>query len=77
MVRWYRDPTGRFNERPHYEAKEIDNECEGIVVRFLTKLRGRVSYPIATDDLEKLIESKAQYWTCTPICWTMAPMSKA
>jgi hypothetical protein len=59
MVRWYRDPTGRFNERPHYEAKEIDNECEGIVVRFLTKLHGRVTYPIKTDDLEKLIESKA------------------
>lgn len=59
MVRWLRDPTGRFHERPHYEAKEIDNECEGIVVRFLTRLHGRVSYPIATDDLEKLIESKA------------------
>jgi len=59
MVRWFRDPTGRFHERPHYEAKEIDNECEGIVVRFLTKLHGRVSYPVATDDLEKLIETKA------------------
>jgi hypothetical protein len=47
------------DERPHYEPNEIDNDCERIVARLLTKLHGRVSYPISTDDLEKLVESRA------------------
>jgi|SRR5208337_3447851 len=59
MARWIADRTGRFPERPHYEAREIDNECERVVVDLLTKVRGRVDYPIVTDDLEKLIESRA------------------
>lgn len=59
MVRWLRDPTGRFNERPHYLASELDNECELLVHRFMNKTHGRLTYPIETDDLEKLIESRA------------------
>ena len=60
MVKWIADRTGRFPERPHYEASEIDNECERLVIQLLTKIRGRVEYPITTDDLEKLIEGAAK-----------------
>ncbi len=60
MVKWIPDRTGRFPERPHYEPREIDNEGERIAIQLLTKVHGRVDYPIVTDDLEKLIESKAR-----------------
>lgn len=60
MVKWIPDRTGRFLERPHYEPREIDNECESIVIQLLSKVRRCVDYPIVTDDLEKLIESKAR-----------------
>jgi hypothetical protein len=60
MVKWIADRTGRFRERPHYESCEIDNECERLVIKLLTKIRGTVGYPIITDDLEKLIEGDAK-----------------
>jgi hypothetical protein len=50
------DPTGRFKERPFYEPGELDRECERLVTMFLKELHGKVDYPIATDDLTKLIE---------------------
>jgi len=28
MVKMIRDNTGRFAERPFYEARDLDNECE-------------------------------------------------
>jgi hypothetical protein len=59
MVRWIPDRTGRFKERPHYDQNELDTECETLIVRFLQKSYGRVDYPISTDDLTKLIETKA------------------
>ena len=59
MVRWVKDRTGRFSERPHYEPKELDRECENIVSSFLRNLHGGVEFPIVTDDLTKLIEEHA------------------
>ncbi len=59
MVKWIADRTGRFAERPHYEPNEIDNDCERIITQFLSKLHGRVDFPIDTDDVAKLIESRA------------------
>jgi hypothetical protein len=59
MVRWIADTTGRFPERPHYDPTEIDNECERAVIALLTKVRGKVDYPITDDELEKLIDSRA------------------
>ncbi len=55
-MKWLPDPTGRFPQRPYYEGNELDHECEGIVVAFLTKRHGRVDYPISTNDLCVLIE---------------------
>lgn len=45
-----------FAERPHYEPKELDRTFEQIVTEFLRKKRGKVSFPIDTEDLKSLIE---------------------
>lgn len=54
-MRWVRDPTGRFPQRPYYERDELDQECEGIVSAFLKAKWGAISYPIATEDLVRLL----------------------
>jgi len=59
MVRWFKDKTGRFQERPHYEPAELDNECERIVTQFLVGVHGRLDFPITTDDLTNLVETMA------------------
>jgi hypothetical protein len=59
-MRYVRDQTGRFGERPHYEAKELDAMFERIVVEFLKGKNGKVEFPITTDDLTVLIERDTQ-----------------
>jgi hypothetical protein len=59
MPRYVRDSTGRFQQRPHYEPKELDLECERIIKAFLTDLYGEVKFPVRTEDLKKLIERDA------------------
>lgn len=56
MVKMVPDKTGRFAERPHYEPKDLDRECEGIVTRFLKSRRSGPLYPITTDELTVMIE---------------------
>lgn len=56
MVMWVPDETKRFRRRPHFKQCEIDRECETLVSGFLLKHRGKVAYPITTDDLTVLIE---------------------
>ena len=58
-MKWVKDKTGRFSQRPHYLPDEIDDECERIIRAFLTKKYGKVEFPIKTDDLTVLIEEKA------------------
>lgn len=58
-MKWVKDKTGRFSQRPHYLPGEIDDECERVVREFLTKRYGKIEYPIKTDDLTVLIEQKA------------------
>ena len=58
-VKWVRDGTGRFSERPHYDPAALDQECEAVVRNFLTDKYGRSRYPISTDDLTVLIEQHA------------------
>ena len=59
MVQMVPDRTGRFSKRPHYQAEELDQECEQIVTQFLRSLHGEAVFPITTDDLTKLIERDA------------------
>lgn len=56
MVKYVSDRTGRFAQRPHYEPKELDRECEAIIGGFLKARKGSIEYPISTDDLTVLIE---------------------
>lgn len=60
MVRHIPDPTGRFVERPFWKEAELDRECERIIVTFLQRLRGKVEYPIGTEDLKTLIEEEVE-----------------
>jgi hypothetical protein len=59
-MKMVRDRTGRFPERPHYEPAEIDVECERLIGDFLAEHRGRVQWPIATEDLTCLVERHVQ-----------------
>lgn len=57
-MKWVRDGTRRFSERPYYEQDELDFLCEEAVSSFLRSKYGAVSYPMTTDDLTILIESE-------------------
>jgi hypothetical protein len=59
LVKYVSDKTGRFSLRPHYEANELDLECEKIVTAFLRKINGSATPHISTNDLTKLIEHEA------------------
>jgi hypothetical protein len=56
-VKWVKDKSGRFSQRPHYLPDELDEECENLIAGFLREKHGSVIYPIATDDLTVLIET--------------------
>ncbi|MQW85990.1 ImmA/IrrE family metallo-endopeptidase [Sinorhizobium saheli] len=56
MVRYVRDTTGRFSQRPHYKPEELDRECENIITSFLNDKHGKTEFPVTTDDLTLLIE---------------------
>ena len=53
------DRTGRFRERPHYDARDLDVECEGIITSFAKGTLGGFSLPVPTDLPTKLIERDA------------------
>lgn len=55
-MRWIKDTTGRFQQRPYYEPDELDSECERIITEFLLEKYGKVIYPISTDDLTIMLE---------------------
>jgi hypothetical protein len=58
-MKWVQDPTGRFEQRPHFEPAELDAECEAVIRAFLAKKYGAVSYPVSTEDLVVTLESLA------------------
>jgi hypothetical protein len=60
MVKYVPDRTGRFSQRPHYEPKELDRECENIIAGFLTERHGTATYPVSTDDLTVLIKRDSE-----------------
>ena len=64
MVRYVTDSTGKFTERPHYEPKELDLECEKIICAYLKEKHGKTNFPIGTEDLKNLIERDASDLDC-------------
>jgi len=69
-VKYVRDTVHGFQERPHYEAAELDTIFEHAVTAFLKKKYGTADFPITTDDLTTLIEQDVsdldQYADLTP-----------
>lgn len=59
-MKMVRDTTGRFSQRPHYEATELDRECEIVVSSFLKTKYGSATFPLSTDDLTLLVESESE-----------------
>ena len=59
-MKYVPDRTGRFSERPHYEAKELDVMFERVVVEFLKKRHGTIAFPFTTEDLTVLIEQDTE-----------------
>jgi len=57
-MKWVKDRTGRFVQRPHYEPAELDTEAEHLIRAFLVARNGAVEFPVATDDLIALLESQ-------------------
>jgi len=58
-MKWVRDATGRFPQRPYWLTDEIESEAERVVDDF-RRTTGRAStFPLSTDDLTVLIESRA------------------
>ena len=55
-MKYVRDTTGRFSQRPHYRPEELDRECETIITGFLKDKYGKAEFPVSTDDLTLLIE---------------------
>lgn len=58
MVKQVPDRTGRFFERPHYEPRELDATCEQAIAEFFRKVGKPIQFPIATEDLLRLIEQE-------------------
>ena len=56
MVKMIPDNMGRFARRPFYQERELDNECERLIGELLLKRRGKIAYPVDTEDLAVLIE---------------------
>jgi hypothetical protein len=63
-MRYVRDLTGRFRERPHYDPKELDIMFEDIVIGFLKAQHRKVEFPVTTSDLTVLIEEDADDLDC-------------
>lgn len=55
-MKYIRDTTGKFVQRPHFDPQELDLECESIITDYMRQTCGKVQYPIPTDVLTKLIE---------------------
>ena len=64
---WVKDNTGRFLRRPSYQQSFLDRRCERLIITFLIRLYGRVTIPVPSGALIKLLEH------ATPLTWTSTP----
>ena len=55
-MRWTKDLTGRFPERPYYPQEELDSLSEEWIVGFLDDRYGKAEFPVSTEDLTVMIE---------------------
>lgn len=59
MVRWIRDATGRFEQRPFYTEAELEDACDALVADHHARRSLPLTYPIPTNELLILLESVA------------------
>ena len=57
-VRWIKDPTGRFAERPYFSQEDLDILSEQWMVSFLRDMYGKAEFPVSTEDLTVMLESE-------------------
>ena len=57
-MRWIKDTTGRFPERPFYSLEELDDLSESWILGFLLDRYGQTDFPVSTEDLTVMIESE-------------------
>ena len=50
-VRWIKDSTGRFPERPYFSQGDLDGLSEEWIVGFLIEMHGKAEFPVSTEDL--------------------------
>ena len=55
-MKWVRDRSRRFEQRPYYDQYELDAQCEQTVEGFQKGRSGSAGYPLTTDDLTVMIE---------------------
>ena len=58
-MKWVRDKTGRFAQRPHYLPRGNRRRMRTPDPAFLRKKYGKVEFPVKTDDLTVFIEESA------------------
>lgn len=58
-MKYVRDLTGRFHERPMFEREELDAICERALIDHVSECGKRLVYPVPTDLLQTLIEAHA------------------
>jgi hypothetical protein len=58
-MKYVRDLSRRFPRRPHYELRELDEECEKAITSLMNNVCRGFTLPIPTDALTKLIEQDA------------------
>ena len=58
-MKYVRDTTGRFAQRPYYDPIELDQVVDQLVSEFMQERFGQLILPIPTDALTKLIERDA------------------
>jgi hypothetical protein len=55
-MKWTRDTSGRFRQRPHYTDSELEQICEKAICEFLQARHRKVTFPVDTADLTVMIE---------------------
>lgn len=58
-MKWVKDRTGRFAERPYWLDAELEAEAQRVIADFRKTTGRAAAYPLATDDLTVMIEMKA------------------
>jgi Zn-dependent peptidase ImmA (M78 family) len=60
-MKYLRDPLGRPIKRLYLKREVLDKRCEGIIREFMQRRSGGFKLPIPTEELERLIEERAEF----------------